>query len=136
MPWSPNSCTVTFHAVVLVAGYVLLYTLVLIVVWSLSNNDPLHTRYVSPLYGYTIVLASLAVSVATDGKPRRLRLLGALIFLLIAAPNLPKTARLLGHERPPRSLVTVQEFGDYGNAWVHDLEWGSLDEIRPRRPGG
>jgi hypothetical protein len=128
--------TVSFHAVVLVAGYVVLYTLVLIVVWSLSNNDPLHTRYVSPLYGYAIVLASLVASVATDGEPRRLRLLTALVFLLIVAPNLPKTARLLGHERPPRSLVTVQELGGQGNAWVRDLEWGSLDEIRPRRPGG
>ncbi len=128
--------TVAFHAVVLVVSYVVLYTLVLIVVWSLSNNDPIHTRYVSPLYGYLIVLASLAVTVATDGGPRRLRLLPALICLLIAAANLPKTAKLMGHERPPRSLVTVQEFGDHGNAWVRDLEWGSLDEILPRRPGG
>jgi hypothetical protein len=126
--------TVAFHAVVLVAGYVVLYTLVLIVVWSLSNNDPIYTRYVSPLYGYAIVLASLAVTVATQGAPGRLRLLPALIFLSIAVPNLPKTARLLGHERPPRSLVTVQEFGDHGNAWVSDLDWGNLDEIRPRRP--
>ncbi len=126
--------TIAFHALVLVAGYVALYTLVLIVVWGLSNNDPVHTRYISPIYGQMIALAALVFTVATAGGPRRLRLLPALIFLLVAAANLPKTAQLLGHERPPRSLVTVQESGDYGNAWVRDLRWSGLDGIRPRRP--
>ena len=123
-------------ASVLLASYVVSYTVVLLLVWTLSNNDPIHTRYVSPLYGLAIALVARVVEAAIDGGPRRLRFLPLLSVLLVVAPNLPKAVRLLSHEQPPRSLATVQEVGPRGTAWVDDLDWDRLDRIRPPRPGG
>jgi len=126
-----SSC---YAAMLLMAGYLFLYTAVLLVVWTATNNDPIHTRYVSPMYGYSIALVALVFSISlTAGRPRWPAWVALLVSLLVAVPNLPRTVQLLGHEPPSGTLVFARNVGERGHNWLGPLDWNELDQIRPAR---
>jgi len=115
----------------LVAAWSAAYVVAMIAVWTWANNDPIHTRYVAPLYGFGILLAARAAerARAVPGG-RAVRALLAIAALAIAAVNVDKGRALWG-ESPSGALLRVRLHGD--DLWVRGLEW---DMFAPgSRPG-
>ncbi len=113
-PGPEGVASLTTRLVRLAAGS---YLVALLVLWTLGNNDPIHTRYVAPVYGYLVLLAFRSVT-RFDG---RARIAFALAALAILGPNLDKSARLLG-ESPGDALIRVSLHREE-DLWVRDLRW-------------
>ena len=78
----------------------------LLLIWSLSNNDGIETRYVAPIYSCLMALGATFIAIAWSAtKSPWLRL--AMIFAIaaITAPNLAKSIKLLKHRAPNQSMM-------------------------------
>jgi 4-amino-4-deoxy-L-arabinose transferase-like glycosyltransferase len=116
-------------AFVLSTAYAFLYASMLVLVWTFSNNDPIDTRYVAPLYPFLFLGVGGALEIATRGTGRgKVAAAAILIALLVVAPNAWKTVRLLGSEPGP-TLLPVSVVGSRGSNWVAPTSW---TEIRRR----
>lgn len=67
-----------------VSGQLLaLYLLGTPVVWGLGNNDPVHSRFLWPVYPMIVLLAGHAAAVLRTSRPARAMLLGLWVALLL-----------------------------------------------------
>jgi hypothetical protein len=109
----------------LVAVWAATYVVAMVALWTWGNNDPIHTRYVAPLYGFLALLAFRAAE-RLRGTPggRVARALLAVLALAILAPNVDKGLRLLG-ESPGDALIRVSLHGN-GDLWMRGLSWDRL----------
>ena len=70
-----------------VTGFVLVYVAALILVWTGSNNDPIYTRFLFPVYPF-LILSGLAMwSTHRDRAPRLLLSLLGLLFVAVNVAN-------------------------------------------------
>jgi hypothetical protein len=65
----------------------------LIVVWSFANNDPIHTRFVFPVYPFLVVTGFAWANRAGGGALRRLPFV--LLYVLCLVPSLVRHAKAL-----------------------------------------
>jgi 4-amino-4-deoxy-L-arabinose transferase-like glycosyltransferase len=119
----PRDCFAAFvrrRAVVGLLLYPAFYLVMLLMLWTLGNNDPIHTRYVAPLYPF-LALAGLAL--ASQLASDRLAL-GALALagVLALVPSCVKSVGLLS-ERPDNKLLEV--LGHNLDLWNANLVWES-----------
>lgn len=116
--------------------YFVLYAAGLIVVWTLSNNDPIETRYVAPLYGLLLLAIAGLLDLGADPAPaahdaparhRRLDLAAIVLVAAIAGvPNAAKSARLLSDAPPGPTYLPIGVIGPRGNNWVPSLTWAAV----------
>jgi 4-amino-4-deoxy-L-arabinose transferase-like glycosyltransferase len=105
------------------------YVVLLLVLWTVGNNDPIHTRFVTPVYPF-LALAGLAL--ATRAASDRLAL-GALALAaaLVLVPSSIKCAGLLS-ERPDQKLLELQGRKKTRDRWHDEVPWDAgrkwLDE--------
>jgi len=100
--------------------YPAFYLVMLLMLWTLGKNDPIHTRYVAPLYPF-LALAGLALASQLASDRLALGAL-ALAAALALGPSCVKSARLLS-ERPDRKLLEV--LGHNLDLWNAELPWES-----------
>jgi hypothetical protein len=98
------------------------YSLALVVLWTLGNNDPIHTRFAAPLYAPAVVAAFALAALAWRTRPTRLAATAlALLVLLFAVPNALRTARLLGDAPGPKLLEVTGRTGKV--FWREHVDW-------------
>jgi len=119
-------------ALVLTKSYVVLYFFVLIAVWTFSNNDPIETRYVAPLYPFLFFSVFGLIGIAGRGVARGWTIAAVVLVLALAgAPNAAKSARLLADSPPGPTLVPVTIVGPRGSNWVSPLDWADVGPAGP-----
>jgi 4-amino-4-deoxy-L-arabinose transferase-like glycosyltransferase len=111
---APPAHEFTTRLVALAAGA---YLVTLLALWTWGNNDPIHTRYVAPVYGLLVLLGFRAA----ERAHRPVRIAFAVAALAIFVPNLDKTALLMG-EAPTDALIRVSLHGER-DLWVRPLSW-------------
>jgi hypothetical protein len=96
------------------------YVVLLLTLWSVGNNDPIHTRFVAPVYPF-LALAGLAL--ASRVAPDRLAL-GALALAaaLVLVPSSFKCVGLLS-ERPDQKLLELQGRKKTRDRWHAEVPW-------------
>ena len=55
---SRGGAPLCFGAPVLLV-YIVWYLVAMLLIWSFSNNDPINTRYLAPIYGHAMVLTAM-----------------------------------------------------------------------------
>jgi hypothetical protein len=99
------------------------YAAALLVLWTVGNNDPIHTRYAAPLHPLLLVLAAAVGAGAARGAapnwPRRALVLAALLVML---PNLAKSVALLSREPSP-ALLEVESRQRKIERWYEEVPW-------------
>jgi hypothetical protein len=96
------------------------YVLLLLTMWTVSNNDPIHTRFVAPVYPF-LALAGLAL--ASRVAPDRIGLVAlALAAVLVLVPSTFKCAGLLA-ERPDQKLLELQGRKKTRDRWHAEVPW-------------
>jgi hypothetical protein len=121
-------------ALLITGSYGVLYSAALIVVWTLSNNDPIETRYVAPLYGLLWLYAAAVLGEGLRSLPRRRA--AALVLAaaaIVAVPNAVKSWTLLGSAPPGPTLMPIASFGPRGSNWIEPLTWDDLGAASPAR---
>lgn len=113
----------------LVATWFAAYSVGLLALWTLANNDPLQTRYIAPCYGFAMLLAFRGVE-RLRSAPRSLApalLLAALLAILV--PNVDKALRLLGNS-PEEALIRTRPYRMPDpwiprgkDLWIESLTW-------------
>jgi hypothetical protein len=119
------------HARRLVASFTAIHAGALLVLWTAGNNDPIHTRFVAPLYpGLVLLLFAWGEGLARRGIRVAAAALAALA-VLVGAVNLDKSVLLLG-DSPPETLIkkTLHRPEDL---WVRTLEWNRPVFLVPER---
>ena len=101
--------------------FVALYSAALIAIWTVGQNDPIHTRYVAPLYGPMLLLVASLASRAVAARGSLARVVVCVLAATVLVPNLPKTRKLLGEWPDDRLLEITSRRG--ANRWHHDLTW-------------
>lgn len=111
-------------ALLLTKSYVSLYVVVLIAVWTLSNNDPIETRYLAPIYPFTFLSVFGLLGIAARSVARGWIVAATLaVVLLSGVPNVVKSTHLLVDSPPGRTYVPVTVVGPRGTNWVEPLDW-------------
>jgi hypothetical protein len=122
------------RAAVLVAAHAGIYLVALIAIWTLGNNDPIHTRFTAPMY-WCLVLGFFIAKEAWRDSPRRHFLAGAALAfgLLVMVVNVDKSLALLG-DSPNDHLIKKSLFQP-SDLWLGGLSWQSLgDDLPPLGP--
>jgi hypothetical protein len=106
----------------LLACFELEYALALIVLWTLGNNDPIHTRFAAPLYAPAVAIGFTLAARAWQLQPsRRVALALASALLLWLAPNAARAPRLLGPDPGPKLLEVTGRTGRL--FWQQRADW-------------
>ena len=125
----PSSCgTPLGLAAPVLLVYITWYVVALLAIWSVSNNDPINTRYLAPVYGQVMALATMLLAPALHRCGTvwpRLALVVLLGTLVLQSSG--RVLRLLRDGPPGARLVNV--IGSESN-WVRDLSWEELDPNR------
>lgn len=119
------------HARKLVVSFAVWYVVMLVILWTIGNNDPLHTRFVAPLYWCLVLLAFLRFESVRD-VPARRAAAGAwiVVALLVAATNVDKTLLLL--RASPSDNMIKKSLRRPDDLWVDDLAWDRPHFLMPR----
>jgi len=114
----------------LVRAWAIVYSAGLVILWTVGNNDPIHTRFAAPLYWSLVLLVFLAHGRAR-GTPagRRATVLAGALGLLVVAVNLDKSIRLLGDRADPNLIKTTLRTPD--DLWVRSLAWDRMHFLGP-----
>lgn len=116
-------------ALVVTVTYAILYLVVLLAVWTLSNNDPIETRYASPLYPALFLGVGGLLSAASNGLPRGAVLAAAFgVVVLIAGPNLVKSISLMTGDPPPPTLMPATIIEPHFRNWLEPFTWDEVDQ--------
>jgi 4-amino-4-deoxy-L-arabinose transferase-like glycosyltransferase len=120
----------------LVGAHAIVYVVVLLVIWTAGNNDPIHTRYTAPLYWCGILVAFLAVEAWRETS--RARLLGGAMLalgLVVGTANIDKSI-LLFADAPSDDLIKKSLHAP-SDLWRRDIPWhgvhGTLLRVPPAR---
>jgi hypothetical protein len=125
---------VAAHARRLVAAFTAIHAGALLLLWTAGNNDPIHTRFVAPLYpGLVLLLFTWRDGMTRRGIRGGAAALAALA-VLVGAVNLDKSRLLLG-DSPPETLIkkTLHRPEDL---WVRDMAWNRPVFLVPERGRG
>ncbi len=106
----------------LLASFEIEYSLALVVLWTVGNNDPIHTRFAAPLYAPAVAIGCALAALAWRARPSRLAALAMVsALLLLVVPNALRTARLLGADPGPRLLEVTGRTGKV--FWQQRADW-------------
>jgi hypothetical protein len=118
----PRARTGAGLGLLLLALFELEYSLALVVLWTLGNNDPIHTRFAAPLYAPAVAIGFALAARAWRARPSRLAALAlASALLLLAVPSALRTLRLLGPDPGPKLLEVTGRTGRL--FWQQRAEW-------------
>ncbi|HMB69208.1 MAG TPA: hypothetical protein VKU85_07840, partial [bacterium] len=103
----------------------------LLVLWTVGNNDPIHTRFVAPLYPGLVLLLFAGREAAAQRGIRTAAAALTAVAVLAGAVNLDKSVLLLG-DSPPDAVIkkTLHRPEDL---WVRNLEWNRPVFLVPER---
>ena len=111
----------------LLAVFFALYAAAMIAIWTIGQNDPIHTRYVAPLYAPLCLLALAAGQRVLRASPTAWkRAAMAAIALAVVVPNAAKSARILGDAPHERLLEITSRRGT--NRWHAAIPWDLFEE--------
>ncbi len=114
-------------ALVVTITHAVLYFVVLLAVWTLSNNDPIETRYASPLYPALFLGVGGLLSAASNGLPRGAVLTAVFgVVVLIAGPNLLKSISLMTGDPPPPTLMPTTINEPHFRNWLEPFTWDDV----------
>lgn len=103
-----------------------------VALWSVTNSDPLVSRYLSPAWA-PLVVVLVGLAGAARGW-RRMLALGVLAW--IGTVNAAKSARLLGPEPPP-ALMQRERSHRWGPVWRTQIPWEpAQSDLSPGRRRG
>jgi 4-amino-4-deoxy-L-arabinose transferase-like glycosyltransferase len=120
------------RAVTLCLGFIGCYLGMLLLLWTLGNNDPINTRYVAPVYPFLLALAARVLARARDLPARWPGAAAAVGLLLVAAPNAVKSVRLLLPDPGPQ-LIEVRVWENRPPTWRHAIDWDNVRRLRDPR---
>lgn len=112
---------------VAVGAFSSIYLVMLFVIWTFSNNDPIQSRYLMPVY--PALLLWLAERLATRHGSKLL--LGAALIAPPLVANLAKLPPMLGDEPPGPRYANVVTLGSRGLNWG-PLAWDEVEGVRVR----
>jgi 4-amino-4-deoxy-L-arabinose transferase-like glycosyltransferase len=116
-------------ALVVTVTHAILYLVVLLAVWTLSNNDPIETRYASPLYPALMLGVGGLLGAASNGLPRGAVLAAAFgVVVFIAGPNLLKSISLMTGDPPPSTLMPATIIEPHFRNWVEPFTWDEVGQ--------
>ena len=115
----------------LVAWFAGIHAAALLVLWTVGNNDPIHTRFVAPLYPGLVLLLFAGREAAAQRGIRTAAAALTAVAVLAGAVNLDKSVLLLG-DSPPDAVIkkTLHRPEDL---WVRNLEWNRPVFLVPER---
>jgi 4-amino-4-deoxy-L-arabinose transferase-like glycosyltransferase len=135
-----RDCVAAFANRTAIVGLVLypaVYVVGLLVLWTVGNNDPIHTRYVAPVYPF-VALAGLALAGRLASRPEAVRAL-ALAAAVVLAISGVKSVRLFGERPTNRYLETIGRKvpgKPQLDLWQTEMIWESPECSRVGRSGG
>jgi hypothetical protein len=119
------------RAAALVVAFLAAHAIALIALWSIGNNDPIHTRYVAPIAWCIVALVALAIQQACGGPQRRSAIaLAVVLAAVVLIPNADKS-RALWSPSPGENLIkrTLRAPDDL---WQRSLTWEEAATPLPR----
>jgi hypothetical protein len=120
-------------AIVLIGSYAGVYLVTLVLLWTIGNNDPIHTRFVAPIYPYFVLLGFVAfAAISRHGIPGWPGVALLTVALLIVIPNAGKSLRLFG-AFPGEKLI---ELRSYAGLYLWDSEVSWRGEVKPHLLSG
>lgn len=106
----------------LLASFEIAYSVVLLGLWTVGNNDPIHTRFAAPLYAPAVAIGFALASLVWRARPSRLLALTLIsALLLLVVPNALRTPRLLGSDPGPKLLEVTGRTGKV--FWQQGADW-------------
>ena len=109
-------------------GFVTWYLFVLVLLWTVGNNDPINTRYAAPVYPFALALAAGEWSrQRAAGAPGPAGLTLAAIGLALL-PNAAKTVRLSG-PAPNEQLIELRVWDTRPASWRHGIAWEDTKRV-------
>jgi len=113
----------TGYAWALVGAYCVIYLVGLLAVWTFTNNDPIQTRYLAPVYPFLMVLGALVV-LGLGERPASRRWRG-LVLALVVGFALVQAWKVVGimEDRPSRSLLPIWYRHPVPDEWAPRNEW-------------